>query len=115
MINFPTALDVFTNPTAGQSQDAPGVEHDVQHANLNDAVEALQAKVGVNGSGVATSHDYLIRQIFQAIFNTDANIRFQDGQIQFWDDAAYAADNTRPWRALGCNAGQTVWSAPIAD
>jgi hypothetical protein len=32
--------------------------HSAQHANVNDAVEALQAKVGVDGSAVTTSIDY---------------------------------------------------------
>ena len=46
--NFPTSLDAFTNPTAVDTLDSP--PHDVQHANAIDAIEALQAKVGVDGS-----------------------------------------------------------------
>jgi len=56
--NFPSSLDSFTNPTAVDTLDSP--PHDTQHADANDAIEALQAKVGVNGSAVATSHDYKI-------------------------------------------------------
>lgn len=62
-ILFPVALDNFTNPTAADNLNAPTVLHSAQHANINDAVEALQAKVGVNGSAVATSHDYKIAQL----------------------------------------------------
>ena len=54
--NFPTSLDSLTNPTGSDTMN--GVSHSSQHANLNDAVEALQAKVGINGSAVTTSHDY---------------------------------------------------------
>ena len=56
--NFPTSLDALTNPTASDPLTNPS--HADQHANVNDAVEALQAKVGVNGSAVATSLDYKV-------------------------------------------------------
>jgi hypothetical protein len=58
--NFPSSLDSFTNPTAVDTLDSP--PHDTQHADANDAIEALQAKVGVNSSAVATSHDYILNQ-----------------------------------------------------
>jgi len=65
MTNFPTALDMFNNPTAATPMSAAGYEHDLQHAGLNDAVKALEAKVGVNNSTVTTSLDYRIRQLEQ--------------------------------------------------
>ena len=52
-INYPTSLDVFTNPTSTDPLTSP--PHATQHANLNDAVEALEAYAGVTGSTVATS------------------------------------------------------------
>jgi hypothetical protein len=58
--NFPTSLDSLTNPTASDKLNSGTVPHATQHATLNDAVEALEAKVGVDGSAVTTSHDYLI-------------------------------------------------------
>lgn len=54
--NFPTSLDALTNPAAGDPLNAPS--HSEQHANANDAIEALEAKVGVNGSAVTSSLDY---------------------------------------------------------
>lgn len=59
--NFPTTLDSLLNPGADTAMDSAGYEHDVQHANINDAVEAIQTKVGVDGSAIATSLDYLIK------------------------------------------------------
>lgn len=59
--NFPTSLDALTNPAAGDSLSSPS--HAGQHANANDAIEALQAKVGVDNSAVTTSLDYKIRNI----------------------------------------------------
>jgi len=48
--NFPGSLDSFTNPSASDAMDSVTVPHADQHANLNDAMEAVQAKLGV-GSG----------------------------------------------------------------
>lgn len=62
-INYPTSLDAFTNPTKWDQLNTPGLEHDVQHSNHNDAIEALEAKVGVDNSAVTTSLDYRVRQL----------------------------------------------------
>ena len=58
--NFPTNLDSLTNPTSTDSLANP--DHATQHTNANDAIEALQAKVGVNGSAVTTTLDYKVSQ-----------------------------------------------------
>ena len=58
-INYPTSLDDFTNPLDTDLMAV--VSHGQQHRNINDAVEALEAKVGVNSSGVTTSLDYLLK------------------------------------------------------
>lgn len=59
-IAFPTALDNFTNPSGTDQLGSSAVPHATQHSNLNDAVEALEAKVGVDGSAVPTSLEYRI-------------------------------------------------------
>ena len=60
--NFPGSLDSYTNPVGSDllSTGAGGDSHSTMHSNLNDAVEALEAKVGANSSAVTTSHDYKI-------------------------------------------------------
>ena len=58
---FPTTLDILTNPGSGDTLNAPS--HSTQHANSNDAIEALQAKVGVNSSAITTSLDYVVRNL----------------------------------------------------
>jgi hypothetical protein len=54
-INFPTSLDNFTNPVSGNTLDSPS--HSLQHSDINDAVEALEAKLGIGASpaGSATA------------------------------------------------------------
>jgi hypothetical protein len=54
--SFPTSLDSLTDPGATSKLNSPS--HSQQHININDAVEKLEAKVGVNSSAVTTSHDY---------------------------------------------------------
>lgn len=57
-INFPTSLDNFTNKIDGV--DYPEAVH---INDLQDAVEALEEKVGVNSSGVTSSLDYKINNL----------------------------------------------------
>ena len=58
--NFPTSLDALSNPTSTDGLNNPS--HSDQHTNANDAIEALEAKVGVNSSAVSTSLDFLVTQ-----------------------------------------------------
>lgn len=62
MINYPTTLDTLSNPSASDLMEnvTATLDHDVQHSNVNDAIEALEAKVGVNNSAVTTSLDYKV-------------------------------------------------------
>jgi hypothetical protein len=59
--NYPSSLDTITNPSGTDSLSSPS--HSQQHANANDAIEALEAKVGVNNSTVSTSLDYRVASL----------------------------------------------------
>jgi len=48
MTQFPTSLDSFTNPTTNDFLNSPN--HVSQHSDINDAVEALEAKLGISAS-----------------------------------------------------------------
>jgi hypothetical protein len=51
--NFPTSVDNFTNPTANDSLNLPS--HSTQHANANDAIEAIETTLfagGINYTGL---------------------------------------------------------------
>lgn len=60
--NFPGSLDSYVNPVGsdGLASGAGGVSHANMHANIHDAVEAIQAKVGVDNSTVSSSLDYRV-------------------------------------------------------
>jgi hypothetical protein len=81
--NFPTSLDALTNPVAGDSLSSPS--HAGQHADANDAIEALQAKVGVDSSAVTTSIDYKLRFLTGSVVD-----RLEEN----WNTSATAATGT---------------------
>lgn len=92
--NFPTSLDSLSNPSSGHTLNSPS--HSTQHANANDAIEVLEAKVGIDNSAVTTSHDYKIR-IYNPI-----------GEITMW------STNTAPTGWLLCDgtpANRSTYSA----
>lgn len=60
-VSFPAALDTFVNPSSSNPQNNPS--HSQQHADANDAIEALEAKVGIDGSANPTSLDYRVSQL----------------------------------------------------
>lgn len=115
MTTFPATLDTFLNPAAGTAMDAAGYEHDVQHAHLNDAVAALQARVGINASADPASLDARINRTHAALFNVSGTqaVRFKDGQLQLWDAGYAAADASKPWAALTATNGVLGLSDPI--
>lgn len=54
--SFPTSLDTLTNPSGTDRVNSPS--HSDQHSNANDAIEAIQTKVGIDGSSVTTTLTY---------------------------------------------------------
>lgn len=65
-VNFPTSLDTTTNLPNPAGTDIlgnanPNLDHAYQHDTINAIVLAIEAKLGINGSAVTTSVDYLIR------------------------------------------------------
>jgi hypothetical protein len=62
MANYPLSFDNFTNPTSVDSLSAPS--HSLQHADANDAIEALETKLGLSASpaGSATAGHVLVAQ-----------------------------------------------------
>lgn len=51
-ISFPSSLDALTNP--GATDSVSTVSHSAQHSNENDAIEALEAKLGIGASTPVT-------------------------------------------------------------
>lgn len=56
--NFPNSLDTSTELPAESAGTPLSTNHVTAHQNIQDAIEAIEAKVGVDSSAVTTSHDY---------------------------------------------------------
>ena len=72
---YPGALDAFNNPSSTDSLDTAGVLHDVQHADANDAIEAIEAELGINPSGsYSTVKDRLDASTPVLLINNGASV-----------------------------------------
>lgn len=60
-ITFPVYLDNFSNPESTSSVASPS--HAQQHSDANDAIKALEAKIGVNNSTIPTTLDYRVKTL----------------------------------------------------
>lgn len=49
--NYPNSLDVLINPAPTDTLSSGVVPHAQQHANINDAMEAVQTVLGLNPAG----------------------------------------------------------------
>lgn len=59
--NYPNSIDQLVNPNGSDTLASPS--HSQQHTNANDAIEALETKVGVNGSTDPSSLTYKVSTI----------------------------------------------------
>lgn len=97
-INYPTSLDTLTNPSA--TDDTSDVDHAGQHSDANDAIEALQAKVGINSSAVTTSLDYRVATLEGAGSGSPALPRIKDG-LYIWPNTRWSTNDTNTAIGLG--------------
>src|SRR5688572_18417672 len=51
--NYPGALDVLTNPLGTDQLSSPS--HSGQHTNANDALEAIEAELGIDPAGASAT------------------------------------------------------------
>jgi hypothetical protein len=66
--NYPTSKDNLTNPAATESMEG----HAALHGNVNDAIEAIETKLGINGSNDVNSIDYKVAQLQTSLSTLDA-------------------------------------------
>lgn len=53
MANFPNSLDSFVNPDS--TDDLTNPSHSLQHADANDAIEAIERKLGIGDSSAGSA------------------------------------------------------------
>jgi len=96
-IQYPAALDNFTNPTVNDRLDSATVPHHKQHSDLNDAVEAIQTVIGLNPAGshltvkeriVAAETNILNQSVLNGL--TDVTINsVSSGQVLRYNGSAW--------------------------
>lgn len=69
--SFPENLDSLINPDSTSPLSNPS--HSEQHTNANDAIHALQEKVGVDGSSDSNSLDYKVSSIETQLSGLETN------------------------------------------
>ena len=90
MVNFPTSLDTFVNPTRHDQHNASAVPHYQTEADQNDAIEELEKIVGgLVGTTNATPQKFFILEVTDdAGVGTGVRhkvyLRLTEGQPQFF-------------------------------
>lgn len=96
--NYPNQLDVLINPTSTDTLNSNTVPHHEQHANINDAVEAIQTILGLNPADshltvkdriIAAEQDILSQSVLNGL--TDVTISsVSNGQVLRYNGEVWA-------------------------
>lgn len=98
---YPGGLDSFTNPVSTDLTNSVTVPHATQHADLNDAVEAIQAELGVDPAGasatVVARLDLLAPKAsptFTGTVSVDSSIVFEGSTADAFETTVTVTDPT---------------------
>jgi hypothetical protein len=107
--NFPTSVDNFTNPTANDSLNLPS--HSTQHANANDAIEAIEGYLLNGGQGLTLVKKQTIGTAVSTVNVTGAfNATYQAYRIVIAGGVASASGSIL--MAIGGSGTQYYGSLP---
>lgn len=109
--NYPTSIDTFVNPTSNDSLNSPS--HSQQHTNLNDAMVAVQTKLGYgNANHVGMDLISSLSFVNQAtvIFDNVFNATYDDYVLKV--DLTVAANSAfnMALRSAGSTLGGSTYS-----
>lgn len=100
MVNFPASPDSFADPAGNVTQGATTPTHSGHHKNHNDAIEALEAKLGTGASTPTSS----------TVLRGTGTGTTAFGQIQTADLGALAVSQ---YATAACTASQTTTSTSL--
>ncbi len=63
MTNYPANLDDSSTIPVESAATPLSINHVIAHQNIQDAIEAIEAKVGADSSAVTSSHDYKLSEV----------------------------------------------------
>lgn len=105
--NFPTSLDSLTNP--GATDSVATVSHSGQHSNANDAIEAIEAKLGIGASTPVTDSIFVGDGTGTSRFSTFAtSTRFS--ATNFYATGSSTLQNFTAVNGTTTNATSTTFS-----
>jgi hypothetical protein len=108
--SFPTGLDTFYDPAGTDNlSSAGGIGHAAIHTNVNDAVAALEAYVGVTGSAVTSSLTYKLNNVPAGGYATPGFLR-SPTSIATYNPAA-CANSTG---SIGSHTYLMPFTAPVS-
>lgn len=94
---FPTGIDSFPDPGPTTPMNTPGaLEHDIQHTNVNDAINSMQVKIGINGSADVTSIQNKLATVISAQAADAAAITIAQGTIVSHTASIAALNSANP-------------------
>ena len=102
--NYPDSLDDLNNPNGTDSLSG----HAALHTNTNDAIEAIQTKVGVNGSTDPNSLDYKISILESSLSNNTDALTELLGLEGNNDLAVYGIENPTNVDSFAADSWRTV-------
>jgi hypothetical protein len=70
--NYPSSKDSYTNPSANSPRNNPSLAQEI--TDKNDAILALETKVGINSSADTNSLDYKISQVIDQLLGTQSGV-----------------------------------------
>lgn len=118
--NYPSSLDTFTNPTAGQARDSSWVNEVLLISSMTDAIEALQGKVWVDGSTNPSSLDYRLSNVFPTttkwdiiVHNGSSNVRLGAGTN--WHMLVASSSSPSGLAYVPPSSGGTVTSVSVGS
>ena len=118
---FPTSLDTFTNPLSTDVLTSPSQAQ--QHSDINDEVEALEAKVAIGNTVLGTYTAYTPTlsgvTLGNATFNTRYcrvnNLVHYFGRIIFGSTTTITAGNWEFSLPVNCNNSYVTGFAPMGN
>ena len=101
--NFPTSVDNFTNPTANDSLNLPS--HSTQHANANDAIEAIEGYLLNGGQGLTLIKKQTVGTAVSSVTVTGAFSATYEGYRIVWTGGVCGGNNELTLQLGGITSG----------
>ncbi len=110
--NFPTSVDNFTNPTANDSLNLPS--HSTQHANANDAIEAVEDYLLNGGQGMTLVKKQVVGTAVSSVILTSAfSATYQNYRVLYTGGVASSTNYIEVQMRVGSTTSTSSYYSSI--